>query len=159
MSHPFVLHLPFLAYKEDLIIKQDKGNRKIWDPARKKFVRITPEEMVRQLLIQYLIQDRSYSFSLISVEKTLSIQNRTKRFDLLVYNHETNPFILIECKSPKVKIDQTVLDQVAHYNRKLRVPYLIVTNGIETFVAHIDYDKHDFTFLKEIPRANVDEEE
>ena len=123
----------------------------IYDEIRKKEIVLTPEEWVRQNFIHFLINHHNYSKNYIKVEKQIKVNDRLKRFDVLVYNKEGSPFLLIECKAPTVKISQATFSQIATYNRNLKVPYLIVTNGLNHFICKIDFEKNSFKYLKEIP--------
>lgn len=112
---------------------------------------LTPEEWVRQHYVQYLIKEKKYPTSLIALEKQLTINNRIKRTDILVFNKEGNPDIIVECKAPQIKITQATFDQIARYNLKLRANFLIVTNGLEHFYCKMDFENETYIFLKEIP--------
>ena len=81
----------------------------------------------------------------------LTLNGLMKRCDILVYDTDFKPFLLVECKSAKVPIDQAVFDQIARYNLKFKVPYLMVTNGLATFCCQIDYTTEGYHFLSEIP--------
>ncbi len=146
-----MIDLKLMDYKDALRIKQEGGVRKLWDPVRKKWLVLQPEELVRQLLLQYLIQDRKCKLNRIRMEKGLQISSLDKRCDLLVYDKEVKPWLLAECKAPHVHIKQEVFEQVAWYNTALEVPYLLVTNGIETYCCAIDYHTRAYTFLQEVP--------
>jgi len=132
-------------------VKEKGGVRYIFDAIRKKYLVLLPEEWVRQNFIQYLIHDKNYAASLIVIEKGLKLNELQKRADIVVYDNEVNPIVLIECKAPKVKINQEVFEQVARYNMVFKVPYLVVTNGLDHYCAKIDFENNSFEFLKEIP--------
>ncbi len=146
-----LLSIDFTPFQKDLQVKKEQGKRWIFDPIRKKYVVLNPEEFVRQLLINYLIQDRGYSSNRISIEKKLLVNGRDRRFDLLVYDHQVKPFLLVECKAPEVKISQDVFEQIARYNMALKVPYLMVTNGLHSYCCQIDYQTQSFQFLDQLP--------
>lgn len=101
----------------------------VWDNIRKKWLLLTPEEYVRQQLIQYFIQDKNISSSLIGIEKEIRYHKLRKRLDVLVFDSNGKPFILCECKAPEVKLSQETLYQVARYNVSLNAPHLLITNG------------------------------
>ena len=128
-----------------------KGSAEIFDPVRKKYLVLTPEEWVRQNFIQYLIQEKGYPQSLVLIEKGLTINRMKKRFDAVVYSKSGNPLVLIEFKSAKVKIDQKVFEQIAAYNLQLKVKYLIVSNGLKHFCCNINYPDNKIEFLSDIP--------
>jgi hypothetical protein len=98
---------------------------------RKKWLVLTPEEWVRQHAVQYLIQQKGYSSGLIHLEKGLKVNGLSKRADIVCYNRKMEPQLLVECKAPEIKLSQATFDQAARYNMTLRVPLLMITNGIE----------------------------
>ena len=110
-----------------------------------------PEEVVRQLLLLYLLREKGCSPNRIGIEKTLSVNGLTRRFDILVYDPEMKPWMLIECKAPGIAISQDTFDQAARYNLPLRVPYLVVSNGRDTYCCKMDYEKEGYDFLGELP--------
>ncbi len=141
------LNLPTYPFK----LKSNENKTLIFDKLRKKNVVLTPEEWVRQHFVMYLIEEKKYPVSLIAIEKQLTINNRKKRTDILIFNAQGNPDIIVECKAPKIKITQDTFDQIARYNLKLNANYLIVTNGLEHFYCKIDFENETYIFLKEIP--------
>jgi hypothetical protein len=143
--------IDFLKYQDQLVVKKEEGAIKIYDPIRKKYLVKGPEEIVRQLVIQYLIKEKKYSKNRIAVEKMLRINDRIKRFDILLYDKNTHPVLLVECKAPNVKLTEDTFHQIANYNLALRVKYLLVTNGIDTYCCEMDYLKQSFEFLSEVP--------
>ena len=110
-------------------IKEEDNKELIFDEIRKKWIVLTPEEWVRQNFLQYLIQIKKYPASLIAVEKEIKLGELKKRFDIVVYDTNTKPWMIIECKEMNVPLDKSVLDQVLRYNISLSVPYLVITNG------------------------------
>ena len=141
------LNLPEYAFRT----KTENGKIWIFDSIRKKFVVLTPEEWVRQNFIQYLIQEKCYPQNLMAVEKQIKVNRQQRRFDLLVYQRNGNPYLIAEFKAPSVKITQNAFDQVVRYNMALRVDRVVVSNGIQHFACEIDYEKNSYSFLKEIP--------
>lgn len=123
----------------------------IFDEIRKKFVVLTPEEWVRQNFIRFLVREKNYPVSLMSVEKQLSGSLVSRRFDLLVYRRNGHPFMIAEFKAPGVKISQETFDQVVRYNMSLKVEYILVSNGLQHFVGQVDYAVNRFFYLQEIP--------
>ncbi len=144
-----MLPLNFPAYH--FRFKNSENKIHIFDIIRKKFVVSQPEEWVRQHWVHHLIEEKKYSKSLINVEKQLVINSLKKRYDIVVFNSDGSIRILIECKSPKIKIDQTTFDQIARYNMSLKAEYLIVSNGLEHFYCKMDLEQEKYTFLKDIP--------
>jgi hypothetical protein len=141
------LNLPNYKFR----IKSNENKMLIFDNLRKKYMVLTPEEWVRQHFVQFLIQEKKYPVSLIALEKQLTINNRKKRTDILVFNKEGSPEIIVECKAPKIKITQATFDQIARYNLKLKANFLIVTNGLEHFYCKMDFEKETYIFLQDIP--------
>lgn len=118
---------------------------------RKKWVRLTPEEAVRQQVLHYLVEQLNYPASLIGVEVAIEVgAGVTKRCDAVVYTPSLQPLMLLEFKAPEVTLTQTTLDQAAVYNTTIRAPYLILANGRQTVVAHLT-DQNPITFLNSIP--------
>jgi hypothetical protein len=114
-------------------IKTIDGREAIYDSIRKQWVALTEEEWVRQNFIEYLVNIKQYPRTLIAVEKEMRLGELKKRFDILVYNKQHEPWMMIECKAASVGINQKVIDQILRYNISIPVPYLIVTNGIHCF--------------------------
>jgi len=146
-----MIDIDLMQFKDHLRIKREDGVRKIWDPIRKKWLVLQPEEMVRQLLLQYLLLEKGYNHNRIRMEKGLQINTLDRRCDLLVFDDKVQPYLLAECKAPHVKIGQEVFEQIAWYNTSLTVPYLLVTNGLEVYCCEIDYETRTYSFLREIP--------
>jgi hypothetical protein len=130
---------------------KDGDSVKIFDIIRRKYVTLTPEEWVRQHLLHFLLDDRAYPKGLVAVEKSLKVGPLDKRFDLLVYDRNHRPVLLAECKAPGVALDQPVFDQAARYNLTLRVPYLLITNGLETRLCRVDKDRKVLVPLPDLP--------
>jgi len=141
------LNLPEYSFK----FKIRDGKDFIFDPLRKKFVRLTPEEWVRQNFVQFLIHEKKYSSSLIAVEAGVKVNNNPQRADLIVFDRSGNPILVAEFKAPEVKISQSAFDQIARYNMQLKVKYLIVSNGLSHFCCSINYTENTFAYLKDIP--------
>ena len=141
------LNLPEYSFR----IKTTEGKSFIFDSLRKKFVRLTPEEWVRQNFVQFLIAEKKYSVSLIAVEAGVNVNNNPQRADLVVFNRSGNPLLVAEFKAPEVKINQQTFDQIVRYNMELKVPFLIVSNGMQHFCCKIDYTDNSYAFLPEIP--------
>jgi len=142
------LNLPDYTFKTRQL---PEGKVEIFDPVRKKYLILTPEEWVRQNFIQYLVNEKEYPQSLVLIEKGLSLNRMKKRFDAVVYSKQGQPLVLIEFKSPQVKIDQKVFEQIAAYNLQLKVKYLIVSNGLKHYCCMINYSTGKIEFLVEIP--------
>ena len=123
----------------------------IFDEIRKKFILLTPEEWVRQHVVQFLLQDKKYPKSYINVEKLIKINDLSKRYDGVVFQPNGEIFLLIECKAPEVAISQQTFDQIARYNLVLKAKYLMVTNGLNHYFCQMDFENEKYVFLKELP--------
>lgn len=141
------LNLPTYSFNIKLI----EQRKYIFDFIRKKFVILTPEEWVRQNFLRFMVEEKKYPASLIAVEMEFKLNKLSKRSDAVVYTKKGKPFLILEFKAPEVKIDQKVFDQIARYNMKLNVDYLIVSNGLENFCCKINYEKQEYSFLKDVP--------
>lgn len=119
---------------------------------RKRWVRLTPEEWVRQQLLHMLVEQLGYPAGLIAVEVQIMVGDAKRRCDAVVYDQRMQPLMLIECKAETVRLTQHTLDQAATYNRRLQVPYLLLHNGPTSIVAHVETDKIDY--LQRIPTWN-----
>jgi len=136
-SYPFKLRKMEEAKKDQT---KDQAKDKIFDPFRKKWVILTPEEWVRQNLLQYLVQVVHYPAALIAVEKSIKLGELTKRFDILVYKNE-KPWMIIECKEANEKISDKTITQLFQYQQVLEAVFLIASNGHETVGAEIKSGK------------------
>ena len=143
-----VLNLPNVALKTKLV----EGTTQVFDAVRKKYLVLTPEEWVRQHFIHYLNSEKKYPFGLMGVEQMIKYNNQSTRADIVLYSVEGKPNMIVECKSPKVKINQDAFNQIAKYNFKLKVDFLVVTNGLQHFCCAMDYNNEKITFLEEIPK-------
>ena len=132
-------------------LQESRGKIWIFDGIRKKFVVLTPEEWVRQHFIHYLVKEK-YPRSLIKIESGLAVNELRKRTDIVVYNREGKPWMIVECKNPLIAIDQFTLQQVATYNSSLRAAFVCVTNGIEHFYFSTDWDSHEVKQLAQLPK-------
>jgi len=107
----------------------------ILDPLRRKYVKLTPEEWVRQNFIQYLINEGKYPPGLLGIEILFRHNKLKKRIDILVHDRKGKPVMIVECKSPDVALEDEVFEQIATYNLKYNVPYLVVTNGLRHYAG------------------------
>ena len=143
-----MLKLNFPEFK--ILIKNKDNKSHIFDVLRKKFVVLTPEEWVRQHVVNFLIEN-NISKNHIAIEKRILINNLTKRFDVLVYDRNGEVLLLIECKSPKVNLNQKVFDQVSIYNQHLNSKFLMITNGLSHFYLKVDKKNKKYVFLNKFP--------
>jgi hypothetical protein len=129
-------------------MKKEKDKQYIFDTIRKVWLLLTEEEWVRQNFVHYLISQLKYPSTVIAIEKEISLNDLKKRFDILVYDKEHKPWMLIECKEPKVNLSEEVLQQVLRYNISVPVEYIVITNGNAT----VGWKKeNDLKLLSELP--------
>lgn len=147
MFSPVPLNFPTYPFK----LKQESGKTYIFDELRKRFLVLTPEEWVRQHLVKFLIEEKKYPRTLIKLEGGLKLNALQKRSDALLFNTQGEKVMLVECKAPSVRITQDTFDQVARYNFVHRVPWLVVSNGLQHFCCKVDFGKSIYTFHEEIP--------
>ena len=133
-------------------IREVEGKRDILDPLRRKYVRLTPEEWVRQNLVQYLIVDLGYPRGLTSIEKGIDLHGKPFRADVIVHDRHGQAVLMAECKEPSVRISQDTFDQIAVYNRVVQARCLLVSNGLHHYCYTIDRDKEEYHFLDRVPR-------
>ncbi len=137
------LNLPAAAFD----VRQVEGKREILDPLRRKYVRLTPEEWVRQHLVQYLISELGYPRGLIAIEKGIDLHGKRFRADVIVHDRTGHAVLMAECKEPDVSISQQTFDQIAAYNRVVQARCLLVTNGL----IHYCYVANR-GFIDQVPR-------
>jgi hypothetical protein len=137
---------------ENIGIKTRVEKNKVYffDPIRKRYLLVTPEEEVRQWIIHHLTHVLDYPLTNIAVEKQIKYLNRNKRFDILIYK-SAKPHFLIECKAPNVNISQSTLNQIATYNFVLDVPFLLVTNGSQQICCRVNTADKTYDYLDHIP--------
>ena len=123
-----------------LKIRENGERKEVFDPVRQKWVVMTPEEHVRQVFILYLLNVKQLPLSHLSVEHAVTVNGMTQRYDLVVFGDDLQPWMMVECKAPHVKLTQKVADQAARYNSILKAPLLCVTNGVEQRVFEIDFE-------------------
>lgn len=132
-------------------VRETGGRKQIFDILRRKYVALTPEEWVRQHFIHYLIEHKNYPASLLANEVSLQIGEKRMRADSVLYDNQLHPRIIIEYKAPNITLTQKVFDQITVYNLLLHVDYLIVSNGMTTYICKMDYEKQTYKFLETIP--------
>ena len=152
-----LLDLDLSRFTSSLQIVKRENKKWIFDSLRSKWLVYQPEELVRQLLVQYFIQDRKINPNRIAVERQITVNEQTanelsKRCDLLIFDDNTNPWMLIECKAPEVELDKETCWQIGIYNMPLRVPFLLVCNGPDAYCFSINFSNSVFTFLEEVPK-------
>lgn len=144
------LNFPYSKFR----IEERNGKLFIFDDARRRFVTLTPEEWVRQNCLHFLRDTKNFPIGLMAVEKGIKLNNQNLRYDIVVYSKKSSPILLIECKAPEVVITQATFDQIAVYNISLKVPYLMVTNGLKHYFCLVDFSLKRYHFISEIPDFN-----
>lgn len=139
------LNLPSFEFS----IREQGQSTQIYDIVRKRYVALTPEEWVRQNFMRYMIEFLRYPASLLAVERMVKVNGLTQRADIVVYNREGKPWLIVECKSFTVTLSQDTFLQAARYNQDLRLPYFVLTNGLEHFCLF--FNGKQFEFLAELP--------
>jgi hypothetical protein len=132
-------------------IRTLNGCTEIFDPIRRAFVVVTPEEWVRQHFLNYLIADRLFPAGLIAVEKKIRVNRMNKRFDIVAHLPSGKPAMIVECKAPSVKISLDTFNQALRYNLSLNIHYLVLTNGLTHFCLMLNYDDKTSLQLYHIP--------
>jgi hypothetical protein len=131
-------------------IKKEQERQWIFDIIRKKYVLLTPEEWVRQHLLWYMVAVMNYPKGLIAVEKQIHVNNLIKRYDIVVYNHHLQPWMLVECKAPHIVLDDTTLRQLLSYQKTVQCPYGVMTNGSQTYCCEMNIAH--FNWLDSLPK-------
>ncbi len=130
--------------KDDILIQQREGINEIFDTVRKKWIVLSPEEWVRQNMLQYLLVIKKYSRSLMAVEKEIKLGELKKRCDIVIYNRQSQPWMIIECKEMNVNLSQKTIAQILRYHITLQSKFLIITNGSYTH----GFEKSDTKFIE-----------
>ena len=127
------------------------GEVQIYDPLRRKWLVLTPEEWVRQHFTAYLAGAKGYPAALMNNEVALTLNGTRRRCDTVVFDRYGRPLVIVEYKAPRITVTQQVFDQIVRYNMVLHARYLVVSNGLAHYCCRIDYDTHSYAFLKDIP--------
>ncbi|QJB33748.1 type I restriction enzyme HsdR N-terminal domain-containing protein [Chitinophaga oryzae] len=139
----------------DFRISREQDKALIFDRYRKKFVRLTPEEWVRQNFLNYLVKTLGYPASLIGIEREIMLGELKKRFDIVVYNRRMEPWMLVECKEMNVPISQQTLEQIIRYHMVIPATYLVMTNGTHTFCCTHNVASKQWLFLTALPHFEI----
>ena len=123
----------------------------IYDTLRRKYVKLTPEEWVRQHFVHMLVERKGYPGALMANEVALKVGEKRLRADTVLYDSRLRPRMIVEYKAPHVAITQAVFDQIATYNLLLRVDYLVVSNGLSHYCCRMDYENRQYRYLQDIP--------
>ncbi len=134
--------------------RKNKQNTEVFDPIRKKYVTLTPEEEVRQMVLRHLVEQLDVPAGLIAVEYSMKLNQLEKRCDIVVFSPETKPWMIVECKAKHIVLTQAALDQIIRYNMSLNAAYLLITNGITQYSIRTDSQKNSIEFLDYVPTYN-----
>jgi hypothetical protein len=137
-----------------LKLRKTEDKTTVFDPVRKKWIVLTPEEHVRQYMLQYMVGAMQYPASLVAVEKTIMVGNMSKRFDIVVYDRNHKPWMLVECKAPEVPVSEKTLQQLLNYQRTVQCNYWLLTNGPQTFCADAR-DVQNIKWLDSLPAYDL----
>ena len=127
---------------------QDKA--RVYDPIRKKWIILNPEEHVRQYILHYLLVYMRYPQSLIAVERSIKVGKLNKRFDIVIYDKNHKPWMLVECKAPEVAVSEKTLHQLLSYQQTIQGRYWLLTNGHQTLCADATDEQH-IKWLQSLP--------
>ena len=144
------LNLPPFEYK----LKKADGKLFIFDVIRKKYTYLSPEEWVRQHFVHFIINEMKYPRSLINVEEGLTYNQRLKRSDIVIFDRQGTPWMVIECKAPTVSLSEETLFQASVYNVSLKARFITITNGMSHLFAQVDYENNRTVWLKKLPTYN-----
>lgn len=142
---------PLSFPKADLKLSKKGSDVFVWCIIRKKLLKLTPEEWVRQHTIHYLLNEKNVPLGLMASEYSLSINGLTRRCDIVVFNADKTPILIVECKATEVEINEKVLHQIAHYNFKLNTSFLFLTNGLIHVTCKINRVEETLSYLKDLP--------
>ena len=132
-------------------LSKKNGKTYIYDPLRRKDVVLTPEEWVRQHFVNFLITEKSYPAERIANEVSVNVNSTSKRCDTVIYDNYLKPLVIVEYKAPEITVTGDVFEQISRYNSALRVPYLIVSNGLTHYCCNMDYNAMKCNFIEDIP--------
>jgi len=130
--------------KDVVLVRQQSGIDEIFDPVRKKWLSLTPEEWVRQNIVQFLLVVKNYPLSLLAIEKEIKLGELKKRCDIVVYNRDMEPWMIIECKEMRVSLSEKTIEQILRYHISLPSTFLIISNGTYTY----GFEKREGNFLE-----------
>lgn len=121
---------------------------KLFDPIRRKWLVATPEERVRQEVLAWLLATLPYSRTRYRTEFGLLVNGLRKRCDILIFDEAVMPLFLVECKAPHIALNEEVLQQALRYNYTLKVRYILITNGLQSFLYELDYDTASYQSIQ-----------
>lgn len=140
---------PIMDNGTEIQVRESEGCREVFDPVRRRWVALTPEEWVRQHTLQRL-HKAGYPMEVMQVEGAITLNGMTRRCDIVVYR-DGQPWMIVECKKCEIPLTQKVCDQACRYNTVLRVPYLMLTNGKQEVIIEVDYSKKCLQQLHDLP--------
>lgn len=135
---------------KDIQLRENEGRREVFDPVRRRWVALTPEEWVRQCTLQRLHGEGGYPLEVMQVEGAIVLNGMTRRCDIVVYR-DGHPWMIVECKKTDIPLTQKVCDQACRYNTVLKVPYLMLTNGMQEVIIAVDFEKGCLKQLQRLP--------
>ena len=135
----------------EIKVREQNGRREVFDFLRRRYVALTPEEWVRQHFTHFLVEHKGYPTGLLANEMELRVGEKRVRCDTVLYSPTLQPQMIVEYKAPDIAITQRVFDQITVYNMLLHADYLVVTNGMLHYCLRMDYDRHSYEFLSDIP--------
>lgn len=144
-----MLHLDLLSDLK-LQTKTENNTKLVWDIVRKKWLQLTPEELVRQALLHHFIHTMQYPAGLIAIEKQVKLGKLSKRYDIVVHDRNQQAWLMVECKAPEVPVTQSTLHQLLQYHSQLPCPYWLLSNGIESHCADA-CDVNAIRWMDELP--------
>lgn len=122
-------------------VKNENGMTVIWDEFSKIFRKLSPEEWVRQIILSYLVKDLAYSKNLIQIEREIKIQKQKRRTDICIFDKQGKPYVIIECKSPEVKLETKTWNQISQYQEFHQAKFLVISNGLAVEIFDIEHKK------------------
>lgn len=137
--------------KTELKLTKKGADIFVWCEFRKRRLLVTPEEWVRQHVLHFLVKEKSFPLSLIASEYAIEVNGLDRRCDAVAFDRTAKPVLIVECKAPQIKLTESIFHQIAQYNFKLRVQWLIMTNGLQTIVAKVNQQTGEILYFQEIP--------
>lgn len=145
------LNLPEFEYRIRPVVR----GYEIWDKLRNKYIKLTPEEWVRQHIINYLITEKHYPAGRLAIEMQHKYLKQERRTDLIAFDSNMQPCLLVECKAPEVKLNKNVIEQSMLYNSQIKSPYTLITNGLLHYCFQTDYKNLKSQYIQEIPNYDT----
>lgn len=149
MNEP--LNLSFEPWVKQLKTRENLGKMEVYDPLRRKYIHLSQEELVRQAIIRFMMDERGIPRTRIAVEKQFVVNGLRKRFDLLIFDDNARPLMIVEVKAFSVKLAQITMDQAGWYNFKIQAPYLLISNGNQVYIYEMDFEGNTTKMLNEFP--------